>query len=570
VNDGLDERALRRLLEVGRELVGELDLEAVLDRVLAVARELTGARYAAIGVLDERRTELERFLVSGIDDAGKLVIGDLPRGHGILGELIRDPKPLRLADLTEHARSYGFPPGHPPMRSFLGVPIVIRGEAWGNLYLTEKESGPFDEHDELTLVVLADWAAVAISNARLYSDIQSQRNELQRAVRSLEATTTISKAVGGETDLGRMLELIVKRARALVEARTLLILLVEGDELVLAAGAGETELPGGGLRIPIGDSVAGAVLRSRRPERLADVRSRLRASLGELPVDADTAMLVPLVFRGQSSGLLIAFDRTADGPLFSAEDERLLSAFAASAATAVATAQTVEAQRLRDTLRAAEEERKRWARELHDETLQGLGALRVSLAGIRRTGGSEAQLDQAIAHLSDEIERLQALIAQLRPAALDEIGLGPALENLVDRMHGVFDIELEIDLDYERGRAATRLDMEIESTVYRIVQEALNNARKHASAGHVTVSVAEAPGIVTAEVRDDGCGFDVDAQRSGFGLSGMAERIALVDGRLELSSAPRAGTVVRASLPSRRGGLLEQPVVDRVADELGP
>jgi signal transduction histidine kinase len=570
VNDRLDERALSRLLEVGRDLVGELDLEAVLDRVLAVARELTGARYAAIGVLDGLRTELERFLVSGIDEAGRRVIGDLPRGHGILGELIRDPKPLRLADLTEHPRSYGFPPGHPPMRSFLGVPIMIRGEAWGNLYLTEKRDGPFDERDELTLVVLAEWAAVAISNARLYLDVQSQRNELQRAVRGLEATTTISKAVGGETDLGRMLELIVKRARALVEARTLLILLVEGDELVLAAGAGETAVSRGGLRIPLADSVAGDVLASRRPERMSDLRSRLRAALGDLPGDASSALLVPLVFRGQSSGLLIAFDRTADGPTFSAEDERLLAAFAASAATAVATAQTVESQRLRDTLRAAEEERKRWARELHDETLQGLGALRVSLAGIRRTGGSPEQLDRAIDHLSGEIDRLQALIAQLRPAALDEIGLGSALSHLVDRMSGLFDIELEVDLDYEQGRAPTRLDMEVESTVYRVVQEALNNARKHARAKRVTVTVTEAGDVVTATVSDDGDGFDLDAKRGGYGLAGMAERVALVDGQLELRSDPGAGTVVRATLPARRAELLEQPVVDRVADELGP
>jgi signal transduction histidine kinase len=564
LNDGLDHRALGRLLEVGRELVGELDLESVLDRVLSVARELTGARYAALGILDERRTELERFLVSGIDEETQRAIGELPRGHGILGELIRRPQPLRLENLSEHPRSYGFPPGHPPMEAFLGVPIVIRGEAWGNLYLTEKEEGVFDEHDEQTLVVLADWASVAISNARLYSDLESQRDDLQRAVRSLEATTTISKAIGGETDLRRLLDLVVKRARALVEARTLLILLVEGDDLVLAAGAGELPLPGGGLRIPIRDSVPGAVLASRRSERLADVRTRLRLSLGELPTGAESALLVPLVLRGQSSGLLVAFDRTAGGPMFSSEDERLLSAFAASAATAVATAKTVESRRLRDSLRAAEEERKRWARELHDETLQGLGALRVTLAGIRRTGGSEAQLDQAIAHLGDEIDRLQALIAELRPAALDEIGLGPALDTLADRMRGSFDVELALDLAYDQGRAPTRLDAEIESTIYRVVQEALNNARKHAGASHVAVSVTEGPDAVVAEIADDGTGFDLDAQRSGFGLAGMAERIGLVDGKLEIRSEPAKGTVVRATVPSRR--LLEESVVDRVAN----
>ncbi|MEX1141932.1 MAG: GAF domain-containing sensor histidine kinase [Thermoleophilaceae bacterium] len=547
---GLDERALSRLLEVGQSLVAELDLETVLERVLEVARELTGARYAALGILDQRRTELERFLVSGIDEATHRAIGDLPRGHGMLGELIRDPKPLRLSNLSEHPRSYGFPPAHPPMTTFLGVPILIRGEAWGNLYLTEKDGGPFDERDERTLMVLADWAAVAIANARMYTDMARQRNELQRAVRGLEATTTIAKAVGGETDLRRLLELIVKRARALVEARTVLILLAEGDELRLAAGAGETAMPESDLRVPIADSVAGSVLRSRRPERLSDVRARLHLSLGKFAADPQTALMVPLVFRGQSSGVLVAFDRTTAGPEFSQEDERLLTAFAASAATAVATAQTVHDQRLRESLRAAEAERRRWARELHDETLQGLGALQVMLSAARRSGGE--MVDDAIDHLGGEIDRLQALISQLRPAALDEIGLGPALASLADRVPGEFDVSLTIDLDYESGREPTRLDIEIESTIYRTVQEALSNARKHARARRVVVSVTEADGMVVAEVRDDGVGFEVDADRTGFGLVGMAERLALVHGRLEVRSTRGEGTVVRAKVPTRR------------------
>jgi signal transduction histidine kinase len=548
---GLDEHALRRLLEVGQDLVAELDLPAVLDRVLAVARELTGARYAAIGILDSNRGELERFLVAGVDEKTHQAIGDLPRGQGILGELIRNPKPLRLADLSDHPRSYGFPPGHPPMTTFLGVPILIRGEAWGNLYLTEKDGGPFDAQDEQTLVVLADWAAVAISNARLYTDSEDQRNELQRAVRSLEATTTIAKALGGETDLDRLLDLIAKRARALVEARTVLILLVEGQELAHAAGAGETPSSGRDVRIPIDDSVPGAVLRSRKPERLADVRSRVRLSLGELPPDARTALLVPLVFRGQSHGLLIAFDRTTDGPEFTPEDERLLTAFAASAATAVATAKSVESQRLRDSLRAAEDERKHWARELHDETLQGLGALRVMLAAARKAVGPQAQLDQAISHVGDEIDKLQALIAQLRPAALDEIGLGPAIENLADRardMHGL-SVTLSIDLDYDRRRSDTRLDPDVESTLYRVVQEAINNAHKHASAPHVRVTVTQADGQVTAEIGDDGVGFEPDDVSRGYGLLGMSERLALVNGDLTVTSSPGNGTVVRATVP---------------------
>jgi GAF domain-containing protein len=228
------------LLAAGRSLVADLDLESVLDRVLEVAREVTDARYAALGVLDEERRELERFLTVGIDEATHRAIGDLPRGRGVLGVLIEDPRPLRLESVGDDPRSYGFPPGHPPMERFLGVPVVIRGQAWGNLYLTDRTDGePFSEADEEAATVLAEWAAIAIENARLYEGVARRREELERAVRRLEASTTIARAVGGETDLSRVLELIVKRGRALVDAQGVLILLREGPGLVVAATAGE-------------------------------------------------------------------------------------------------------------------------------------------------------------------------------------------------------------------------------------------------------------------------------------------------------------------------------------------
>src|SRR4051812_11323561 len=173
-----DDRRLIRLIEVGRSLLSELDLDVVLDRVLATARDLTGAQYAALGILDERRRELAQFLTRGVDQETHRAIGDLPRGRGILGLLIEDPRPLRLTDLGDHPRSYGFPPGHPPMRGVLGVPILIRGEAWGNLYLTEKAAGDFDRDDEDAVVVLAYWAAIAIENARLYRAVDARRAEL--------------------------------------------------------------------------------------------------------------------------------------------------------------------------------------------------------------------------------------------------------------------------------------------------------------------------------------------------------------------------------------------------------
>ena len=223
----LDEPRLRRLLDVGRALIAELDPDSVLRTVLDAACELTGARYAAIGILTADRMSLERFVTRGIDAETQREIGDLPRGRGVLGVLIDDPRPLRLADVGQHAKSYGFPIGHPPMKSFLGVPLVIRGEAWGNLYLTEKVEGEFDEADEEVILALAGWAATAIENARLHRSERARRDALERAVRGLEATTEIARAVGGETRLDRVLELIVKRGRALVEARGMVIMLAE-------------------------------------------------------------------------------------------------------------------------------------------------------------------------------------------------------------------------------------------------------------------------------------------------------------------------------------------------------
>ncbi len=190
-------------------------------------------------MLDETRQELERFITAGIDDATHRRIGELPRGRGILGLLIEDPRPLRLDHLGAHPHSCGFPAAHPKMDSFLGVPVMIREEVWGNLYLTEKEGGePFTDADEESIVILADWAAIAIDNARLYASVERRRDDLERSVRGLDTTVAIAQALGGETDLDRILDLIVKRARALVGARTLVIVLEQDGELVFTAAAG--------------------------------------------------------------------------------------------------------------------------------------------------------------------------------------------------------------------------------------------------------------------------------------------------------------------------------------------
>jgi signal transduction histidine kinase len=329
----------------------------------------------------------------------------------------------------------------------------------------------------------------------------------------------------------RILELIVKRSRALVEARVMVLALRERDELVIRATSGEVDRSQQGLAIPLQDSLSAHVDKSGQPRRLSDAAPGVRALLPKA-FDAHTALVVPLRFRGQGLGVLAAVDRLNDGPEFSAEDERLMTAFATSAATAVATARDVAAHGLRRSLEAAERERSRWARELHDQTLQDLAGLKVMLSGARRAKDREQVdrvLEQAIEHAQLGVDALRGLVTELRPAALDELGPGPALRALIDRTAATtgLAIDLNIDLAYEEGRADTRHAPELESTMYRLVQAALTNVVKHAGASRVTVAVIEDNATVQLSVTDDGAGFQTDAATEGFGLIGMRERVAL-------------------------------------------
>ncbi len=555
VGSSSDELWIRRLLDVGRALMTELDLAALLDRVLLTAREITGARYAALGILNEERSELEQFLTSGVDQETHRAIGDLPRGRGVLGALIEHPLPLRLKEVGEHPSSYGFPAGHPPMHSFLGVPIVIRGQAWGNLYLTEKQEGPFGERDEEAAVILADWAAIAIDNARTYETSERRREEAEKAIRGLEATRDVAVAIGGEIALEHVLELIVKRGRALVGAMSLVIMLRDGEELVVHASAGHaTDMRG--TRLPIDGSTSGQVLQRRQAERVTDVEARLRIAPSEFGViDAQTALLVPMVHRGDAVGVLAAFDRGLDGNVFVEEDEQLLQIFAASAATAVALAQSVQADRLRSSLEAADAERRRWARELHDETLQSLAGLRVLLSSALRGGDLErahGSMRQAIEQIEHEIANLRAIITELRPAALDELGLRIAIEALLERHREQSGFQLDAELALPEPQATEeRLDQDLETAVYRMVQEALTNVAKHARAERVRVAVSALDDELRIEVQDDGLGFDATSLQDGFGLAGMQERAALAGGTLSVDSN-KDGTLLRARLPIRQ------------------
>ncbi len=374
----LDEPRLRALIAAGRHLVSELDLDAILEHLLEDARQLTGARYAAVGVLDSSRQALGRFIAVGVDEQTKARIGEPPRGRGVLGELIRDPRPLRLDDVRAHPASVGFPEGHPPMRSFLGTPIRTRGEPFGNLYLAEKREGSFDAADEQAVEVLADWAAIAIENAESFA-----------------------------------------------------------------------------------------------------------------------------------------------------------------------------AERLRESIEASERERGRWARELHDETLQGLGALRLVLSSALRSGGGST-LEEAVRgtleQLGEETEKLRALISELRPAALDEIGLEAALQGLARRSATRSGLSVSSSIGLT-PQTSNSLDAERENAVYRIAQEALTNVERHARAEKVGIEVFDRDDKIFIEIRDDGEGFDIGTVPLGFGLRGMRERAKSVDGSLAVESTPERGSVIRATVP---------------------
>ncbi len=546
------EERFRRLVDIGTAMLSELDLEAVLRTVVEAARELTGAEYAALGVLNRDHTELERFIYQGIDDETKREIGNLPRGRGVLGELIREPKPLRLVDVNRHPHAYGFPPGHPPMHTFLGVPITVRGETFGNLYMTEKQGrAEFDADDEAAAATLATWAGIAIENARLYTTLSEREAEVERALRRSETSVDIAHAVGGETDVERVLDLIVKRARALVEARTLLVMLRRGGRLVVVAQAGVVGEEVERLTIPTEDEVFQTAMQERVAQHLEPgsppSEARLRERLG-----AEAALVVPLLFRGYAVGALVALDREAGGE-FDEEDLRLLQAFAGSAATAVATAQSVEAERLQQQIEIGERERRRWAQELHDDALQGLAAIRISLA---TAVGSEAEgraerietaARQTVERLEDQIGELNRLINDLRPASLERLGLAGALEALAEECsaRGGFEVETAIEIE-------EKLSSEEERIAYRLVQEALNNVLKHASAASAGVSAILVDHQIQITVKDDGRGFDPDGVADGRGLLGMRERIELLGGEIRVRSAPDGGTEIAARIPVKQ------------------
>jgi two-component system, NarL family, sensor histidine kinase DevS len=538
---------LRTLLGAAIAITSELSVESLLQKVVETAAALTGARYAALGVIDESGAALERFLTTGIDEATHAAIGELPRGRGILGVLIREARPLRLADLTSDPRSVGFPPNHPPMHSFLGVPIVLRGVAYGNLYLTEKEGvDSFTDEDQEIVTLLAAQAAVAIENARLYESAT-------RWSRQLESLHEVVRSLGEETDVDRLLELVCGRLRDLIGVRLALIALPSGpDRLRIAAADGEGETAHGllGHVLDRGRSKIGRVLERRQSARVDSVLDDPEVDQEEARrMGIRTGLYVPLVAHGRAIGVVAVHDKLGPEARFSDGDLRLAEIFAARAAIAVDLSERVARDTVRRVVEAQELERRRLARELHDETGQALTSILVGLKSVRsaRNATDAEQAESELRKLVVQaLQDVRSLAVELRPSVLDDFGLVPALQRLL----ATFEERSGIRAAVESSFTDERLPPEIETVLYRMVQEALTNVVKHAGATRVSVVLSKRDDRVTAVVEDDGRGFAPEAAReNALGLVGMRERLALLDGTLTVESAPGAGTALVAHVP---------------------
>jgi signal transduction histidine kinase len=565
-----DEARLAALIEAGTVVASGLDLDAVLERLLDLARALTGARYAAVGVLNASGSRIERFVTTGMSAAERAAIGAPPVGLGILGTLITDPRPLRLADLSADPRATGFPAGHPPMRSFLGVPVMAGDDVFGNLYLSDKAGADFTGEDERLIVTLAAHAGVSVQNARLYEQARHRARELEEAVRELSSIHDIADAVLAGDPRDDTLRLVAERAQAALGCSQVYIAVPGASAstlmVVAAAGAGANRLVG--IEVPAVSSKIGTAIRARRGVIVDDLASDPDAHQPTVAMlGIRSQVIVPLVHRTQVLGAITAGDER-EGRVLTAGDRGILETYATRAVLAIVIARVLSAERerleaegrlraselreagRRETLRrvvdAQEHERRRIARELHDETGQALTSV---LLGLRLIEGVSPDVRPAVSELRETItaaiQELRALAVELRPKALDDFGLGAAIERLAD----TYSRRTGIAIDVHVASLGDRLPEDVETALYRIVQESLTNVAKHAGAATASVTVHRRPRAVTAVVEDDGGGFDPAAITAGLGLTSIRERAELVSGTVRVESRPGVGTTIAVEVP---------------------
>jgi signal transduction histidine kinase len=531
---------LRALLDAVVGIGADLDLNSTLDRIVAAACELAGARYGALGVVGADGKRLVRFITRGVTDEEIAAIGPYPEGHGILGLLIEHPEPIRLHDLAEHPRSYGFPTNHPPMKTFLGVPIQTREHAFGNLYLTEKTGGAdFTEDDERAVTALAAAAGVVIDNARLYADTEQRR-------RWHEVTAEITQLMLGEFEPEQALQLIAQRSREVSGAHVAAVLLAEDADLVVRAVDGPVEFHRFlGSRVPADLPVLG--LASTRDEQVVieDLAQLLKdvGGAADLPEAANLGRttMAPLPAGSTGTGGLLVVAMEQGSSTRSSDGADLVRMFAGQATLALERAQ---AQHDRDML-AVLEDRDRIARDLHDLVIQRLFATGLQLQGMHRLARPEHQerLSRAVDDIDTTIHDLRAAIFQLQQPP-DSSSLRGDLQELVTEYAEPLGFRPQLICT---GPIDTVVPPAVRPQLIATVRESLSNIVRHAQASEVTVEVTVGSGEVTARITDDGVGLGTSDRRSG--LRNLTERAQALGGSVQVTGNKPHGTVVEFRAP---------------------
>jgi signal transduction histidine kinase len=510
---------LRALLDAVVGIGTDLDLRSTLQRIVESACTLADARYGALGIIGADR-QLSDFITHGIDPAAHAAIGDLPHGRGVLGLLITDPHPVRLPDITNHPRSYGFPPNHPPMHSFLGVPIRIREQVYGNLYLSEKQgAAEFTDDDEEIMVALAAAAGVAIDNARLFA--LARRRE-----RWLSAAAEITTVLLGTVRRTEALRLIARRAREISDAALVLVLLA-GDE-----DARYT------IEVADGVDPAAAMMVGRRLSVDVDALDDLRAAAEwPGPVPDGPALAASLAGADGPQGVLIVAGSGAGGE----DDANLLASFAGQASLALERARAQEERELLVVL----EDRERIARDLHDVVIQRLFATGMQLQGV----APHALRPDAAKRINAAVDDLDATIRDIRRAIFElrtPVGtsLRSELHEAVEASAATLGFKPSLDVS---GPVDSAVPDDVVPELLAVLREALSNAARHARAGAVRVSVRAADGEVMIQVEDDGIGTDPAAARGG--LVNMGERARDLGGSFAVGPASGRGTLVTWRVP---------------------
>ncbi|WP_425255902.1 GAF domain-containing protein [Micromonospora saelicesensis] len=527
---------LRALLDAVVGIGTNLDLRTTLQRIVQAACELVGARYGALGVVGPDRL-LHDFIVHGITPEQHERIGDLPHGRGVLGLLIDDPRPLRMPDITQHPRSYGFPANHPPMHSFLGVPVLIRDQIFGNLYLAEKQGGAeFTEDDEEIVVALAAAAGVAIENARLYA--LAHRRE-----RWLAATAEITTVLLGEVRRTDALALVARRAREVSEAELALVLLYDSDteqfSVEVVDGADEQALALIGAVLPAVDTSFGAAVAEGRHDQVDDLA---HAAPWPALLHTGPAMISPLATAETLHGVLIVAHRPERGGGASEEDLTLLGSFAGQAALAMERARGQEERELLVVL----EDRERIARDLHDVVIQRLFATGLQLQSAAPMARPEVakRINAAVDDLDATIRDIRRTIFELRTPMTSELRTEIRAEIEASAEALGFKPHLELT-----GPVDSAVPDAIRPDLTAVLREALSNVVRHAQCTRVDVVVRVDAGQVTVVVTDNGVGCDPAAARGG--LVNLGERASRLDGTFTIAPGEPHGTEVRWTVPLR-------------------